>query len=116
MRIGSSDVSTPGACSTGQTYTTAKSLAASQTFKGQTGYLVTITSSNEEKINTKNCTLKQPSELTNICKIPIIKKADIIDKTSGNLTKTIDWDQKSNVLHEIFVIIDEVWQFHRFSE
>jgi hypothetical protein len=43
-----------------------------------------------EKINTKNCTLKQPSELTNICKIPIIKKADIIDKTSGNLTKTID--------------------------
>jgi hypothetical protein len=34
--------------STGQTYTTAKSLAASQTFKGQTGYLVTITSSNEE--------------------------------------------------------------------
>jgi hypothetical protein len=34
--------------SAGQTYTTAKSLAASQTFKGQTGYLVTITSSNEE--------------------------------------------------------------------
>ena len=34
--------------STGQTYTTARSLAIQQTFKGQTGYLVTVTSSNEE--------------------------------------------------------------------
>lgn len=34
--------------STGQFYTTAKSLSTQQTFKGQTGYLVTITSSNEE--------------------------------------------------------------------
>ena len=34
--------------STGQTYTTARSLATQQTFKGQTGYLVTVTSSNEE--------------------------------------------------------------------
>ena len=34
--------------STGQYYTTARSLAAQQTFKGQTGYLVTITSANEE--------------------------------------------------------------------
>ena len=40
--------------STGQTYTTAKSLAASQTFKGQTGYLVTITSSNEESFVLSN--------------------------------------------------------------
>lgn len=34
--------------SSGQFYTTAKSLAAQQTFKGQTGYLVTVTSANEE--------------------------------------------------------------------
>ncbi len=34
--------------SSGQFYTTAKSLASQQTFKGQTGYLVTITSANEE--------------------------------------------------------------------
>ena len=34
--------------STGQMYTTARSLAIQQTFKGQTGYLVTVTSSNEE--------------------------------------------------------------------
>jgi hypothetical protein len=40
--------------STGQTYTTAKSLAASQTFKGQTGYLVTVTSSNEESFVLSN--------------------------------------------------------------
>jgi hypothetical protein len=40
--------------STGQTYTTAKSLAASQTFKGQTGYLVTVTSSNEESFVISN--------------------------------------------------------------
>jgi len=32
----------------GQYYTTAKSLAAAETFKGQTGYLVTVTSANEE--------------------------------------------------------------------
>ena len=40
--------------STGQTYTTAKSLAASQIFKGQTGYLVTVTSSNEESFVLSN--------------------------------------------------------------
>jgi hypothetical protein len=34
--------------STAATYDNAKSLSAGQTFKGQTGYLVTITSSNEE--------------------------------------------------------------------
>lgn len=34
--------------STGQYYGTAKTLSSQQTFKGQTGYLVTITSSNEE--------------------------------------------------------------------
>ena len=34
--------------STGQYYTTARSLATQQTFKGQTGYLVTVTSANEE--------------------------------------------------------------------
>jgi len=34
--------------STTATYTNAKTLASQQTFKGQTGYLVTITSSNEE--------------------------------------------------------------------
>jgi len=34
--------------STGQTYTTAKSLSTQQTFKGQTGYLVTITSQSEQ--------------------------------------------------------------------
>ena len=34
--------------STGATYDNAKSLSAGQTFKGQTGYLVTITSANEE--------------------------------------------------------------------
>ena len=33
---------------TGQTYTTAKSLSTQQTFKGQTGYLVTITSQSEQ--------------------------------------------------------------------
>ena len=32
----------------GQTYTNARALSLQQTFKGQTGYLVTITSSNEE--------------------------------------------------------------------
>lgn len=40
--------------SSGQTYTTAKSLAAQQTFKGQTGYLVTVTSSNEESFVISN--------------------------------------------------------------
>lgn len=40
--------------STGQFYTTAKSLAAQQTFKGQTGYLVTVTSSNEESFIISN--------------------------------------------------------------
>ena len=35
--------------STSATYDNAKSLSASQTFKGQTGYLVTITSANEEQ-------------------------------------------------------------------
>ena len=40
--------------SSGQYYTTAKSLAAQQTFKGQTGYLVTITSSNEESFVLSN--------------------------------------------------------------
>ena len=40
--------------SSGQYYTTAKSLAAQQTFKGQTGYLVTITSSNEESFVISN--------------------------------------------------------------
>jgi hypothetical protein len=34
--------------SSGQFYTTAKTLSTQQTFKGQTGYLVTITSANEE--------------------------------------------------------------------
>jgi hypothetical protein len=34
--------------SSGTTYTNAKTLASQQTFKGQTGYLVTITSANEE--------------------------------------------------------------------
>lgn len=34
--------------SSGQFYSTAKTLASQQTFKGQTGYLVTITSANEE--------------------------------------------------------------------
>ena len=34
--------------STGQTYTTAKSMSTQQTFKGQTGYLVTITSQSEQ--------------------------------------------------------------------
>ena len=33
---------------TGATYDNAKALSAGQTFKGQTGYLVTITSANEE--------------------------------------------------------------------
>jgi len=40
--------------SSGQYYTTAKSLAAQQTFKGQTGYLVTVTSSNEESFVISN--------------------------------------------------------------
>ena len=40
--------------SSGQYYTTAKSLAAQQTFKGQTGYLVTVTSSNEESFVLSN--------------------------------------------------------------
>ena len=38
----------------GQFYTTAKSLAAQQTFKGQTGYLVTVTSANEENFIISN--------------------------------------------------------------
>ena len=40
--------------SSGQFYTTAKSLAAQQTFKGQTGYLVTVTSANEESFIISN--------------------------------------------------------------
>jgi len=40
--------------SSGQFYTTAKSLAAQQTFKGQTGYLVTVTSANEESFVISN--------------------------------------------------------------
>lgn len=40
--------------STTQTYTTARSLATQQTFKGQTGYLVTVTSSNEESFIISN--------------------------------------------------------------
>ena len=40
--------------STGQYYSTAKSLAAQQTFKGQTGYLVTVTSANEESFIISN--------------------------------------------------------------
>jgi len=40
--------------STTQFYSTAKSLASQQTFKGQTGYLVTITSSNEESFVISN--------------------------------------------------------------
>ena len=39
---------------TGQFYTTAKSMSSQQTFKGQTGYLVTITSSNEENFIISN--------------------------------------------------------------
>ncbi len=40
--------------SSGQFYTTAKSLAAQQTFKGQTGYLITVTSANEESFIISN--------------------------------------------------------------
>ena len=40
--------------STGQFYSTAKSLASQQTFKGQTGYLVTVTSANEESFVISN--------------------------------------------------------------
>jgi hypothetical protein len=43
-----------------------------------------------EKINEKDCTLKQLPDVTNVCKIPKTNKADIIDKNSGNITKTID--------------------------
>jgi hypothetical protein len=39
---------------TGQYYTTAKSLSAAETFKGQTGYLVTVTSANEESFVISN--------------------------------------------------------------
>ena len=40
--------------STAQTYSTAKTLASQQTFKGQTGYLVTVTSANEESFVISN--------------------------------------------------------------
>ena len=40
--------------STTQFYSTAKSLASQQTFKGQTGYLVTVTSANEESFVISN--------------------------------------------------------------
>ena len=81
---------------TGTTYTNARTLSAQQTFKGQTGYLVTITSSSEDQFIIANV---PQSNIWFACTDEVTEGVWIIDAgpEKGTIIKTSNGQLNGNV-------------------